>query len=274
MFTRPRRLLRSIRQPEYTGENRCLPCTAVNLVLAAVGSALIGIVSPELTVVFFALSVGFIYIRGYLVPGTPTLTERYLPDRVLRWFDKDPEPAYTVQYDGGEKLDTETVLVGAGALEEDGGDFQLTPSFREVWHREIDDLDEAAAERQLARILDVPVPALTIEEKVRSITAKVDDVQLGRWESTGALVADMAAMTVLEDRISDWSTLTVEQRSSLVNSLRVYLEWCPDCGGEVDLFQETVETCCRSKEVIRSECRDCETRLLQINVARIAATDG
>lgn len=248
----------------------------MNLVIAATISVLIGIVSQVLMLVAFTLFAGIIYVRGYLVPGTPELTRTYFPDVVLRWFDKDPEPTYTVQYEGGDELDAAVVLRGAGALEEceTRDDLCLTPTFRDAWNRVIDNLDEPTAKQRLAGILGVRESQLTMKEKVRSVTAAVDDLQLGRWESTAAFVADMAAMEVLEERITDWSTLTVEQRSRLVNSLRTFLEQCPNCGGPIEMKQETVETCCRSKEVIRSECRDCETRLLQINVARLAALDG
>lgn len=83
-------LLDRLRQPGYTGENRCIPCTSVNVALAAASSALVAkMTSRRLASTAFVTSLGAIYLRGYLVPGTPTLTKRYLPERVLRWFDND-----------------------------------------------------------------------------------------------------------------------------------------------------------------------------------------
>jgi hypothetical protein len=80
-----------IREPEYTGENRCVPCTVVNGVLAVVLTAAAAVFGPVTAAVVLVASVGSIYYRGYLVPGTPELTKRYLPDRVLHAFGKAPE---------------------------------------------------------------------------------------------------------------------------------------------------------------------------------------
>ncbi|QLK24597.1 hypothetical protein HYG81_10715 [Natrinema zhouii] len=82
-----------LRQPEYIGENRCEPCTVLNLIIAAVLGSIIARKSRLGGLLAVGLSVALIYLRGYLVPGTPTLTKRYLPPAVLRWFGKDPEPA-------------------------------------------------------------------------------------------------------------------------------------------------------------------------------------
>ncbi|MFD1565243.1 hypothetical protein ACFR99_17030 [Haloarchaeobius amylolyticus] len=81
-----------LRQPEYTGENRCEPCTVLNLVIAAVAGSLIARKSRLGGLLAVGISISLIYLRGYLVPGTPTLTKRYLPPEVLRWFGKDPAP--------------------------------------------------------------------------------------------------------------------------------------------------------------------------------------
>ena len=81
-----------LRRPDYTGENRCEPCTVLNLVIAAVAGSLIARKSRLGGLLAVGLSIALIYLRGYLVPGTPTLTNRYLPPAVLRWFGKDPEP--------------------------------------------------------------------------------------------------------------------------------------------------------------------------------------
>ncbi|OIB56666.1 hypothetical protein [Natrialba sp. SSL1] len=89
-----------LHQPEYTGENRCLPCTAVNIVLAVLLSAAAAtlawvgtgpVVALAVGAIVFWCAVSLIAVRGYLVPGTPELTNRYLPDRLRRRFhDREP----------------------------------------------------------------------------------------------------------------------------------------------------------------------------------------
>ncbi|MFW5903370.1 MAG: hypothetical protein ACOCS7_01385, partial [Halolamina sp.] len=83
------RLLSSVRQPEYTGENRCWACTVANTGLAVVASVALWALlafpadlatwSVTAAAALFVVSIGSIWLRGYLVPGTPTLTKRYFP---------------------------------------------------------------------------------------------------------------------------------------------------------------------------------------------------
>ncbi|SFR89344.1 hypothetical protein SAMN05216559_0614 [Halomicrobium zhouii] len=98
-------MIDELKQPEYTGENRCLPCTGVNLLIAVVAAAVAGRRSRKAGAGVFVASVVLIYLRGYLVPGTPALTKRYLPDDVLRLFGK--EPARPVQSGLGAGLDSD-----------------------------------------------------------------------------------------------------------------------------------------------------------------------
>lgn len=260
-----------VRLPEYTGENRCVPCTVVNLVIAAVVSGLLGLVSIPLAVGSFAIFAGIIYLRGYLVPGTPTFTKQNLPDRVLRWFDKEPVPQYTVNADAEDELDVEAVLLGAGALEESAnpGDLVVTPSFEEEWHSQIDRLDEITTKETLANMLDVSESRISMEKYSKVYALTVDEVQIGRWESSAALRADVAAGIALTERIEGWDDLTVGQQTGLMRGLRVFLEQCPDCGGPVTMTEETVESCCSSKEVYVSRCQDCGARLFEINAAMV-----
>lgn len=129
-------LVDRLHQPEYTGENRCIPCTVVNVVIAAGVSALVAVGSTFFGASVFALSIGTIYFRGYLVPGTPTLTKRYFPERVLRWFDKD---ATTPIADETTKIDPEQVLLDASAVEpcQNGTDLCLIADFQQAWRERI-----------------------------------------------------------------------------------------------------------------------------------------
>ena len=79
--------LERVRQPEYVGENRCVPCTVTNLVIAAVLTAALAWLSVPLAVAFAVLAVASIWLRGYLVPKTPELTKQYLPNELLAKFD-------------------------------------------------------------------------------------------------------------------------------------------------------------------------------------------
>lgn len=123
-------MLSRIRQPAYTGDNRCTPCTAVNFAIAAAVSVLVMVVSLPAAGVVFVLSIGTIYLRGYLVPGTPRLTKQHFPDWLLRRFDKEDAGAGNPSRKDAEN--PESVLVRAGALMEyaDRDDLCLSERFR------------------------------------------------------------------------------------------------------------------------------------------------
>lgn len=273
-----RRVFDEMRHEEYTGENRCTPCTVVNVVIAAGISALVALVSAPLAPVAFAVFGTVIYLRGYLVPGTPTFTKRYLPDRVLARFDKGPMADYAVRIDDetGDELDVETILLDAGALEEadDTSDLSPAPDFREEWYDEMDRLDQAETIRSLAGMLDVPGNRLSTENRGKSYAVKVGDETAGKWESDQALVADVAAGRAFENRVDNWAELPVERRSGLLRGLRVYVERCPRCGGTVSMTEETVTSCCRSRRVFASTCGECGVRLFEINASEVETADA
>ncbi|MFC4986428.1 MULTISPECIES: hypothetical protein [Saliphagus] len=123
MRARASELIDALRRPEYVGENRCLPCTVVNVAVALAGSALVARSRNRRGRLFatgtLAGSLATIYLRGYLVPGTPELTKRYLPERVLAAFGKEPTREGT-RYGGWEPIDDDTVDVETGDAEQRG----------------------------------------------------------------------------------------------------------------------------------------------------------
>ncbi|ELY35984.1 hypothetical protein [Natronorubrum tibetense] len=109
-----------LKQPEYTGENRCEPCTILNLAIAVVVGSLVARKTKLGGLAAVGISIGLIYVRGYLVPGTPTLTKRYLPPEVLRWFGKETEPELASGFGGVETREaTDISIDGTDAATED-----------------------------------------------------------------------------------------------------------------------------------------------------------
>ncbi len=253
-----------LRQPDYIGENRCLPCTVVNIGLAAVVSALAAIASVGLGAGLFALLLAIIYMRGYLMPGTPTLTKQYFPERVLRWFDKDATVTVT---DEGSEIDPERVLLTANAVTpcQNGTDFCLTPAFREAWHERRRALPAQDLDRShLSDTLNIQSEAITFDELDDAVVVSTDDTVIGQWSSQAAIVADVAAAIELTERVPNWAVLTPGQIARVLMSLRIFIERCPECEGPVHVEQEVVESCCRSYDVIASACQDCGTRLFEM----------
>lgn len=272
-----------LRDPRYVGSNRCLPCTVVNLVIAAALTVAVAAVSIRVAFVTLGIAVATIAVRGYLVPGTPTLTKRYLPDRVLAWFDKAPNSGGVASgapvvdeatgeerlADDGAPFDAAAVLVEAGVLLEDPtvDDFVLEERFHDAWGREARILaDGDAEERVLADFLELDPGSVSTNDRSRDYAAYVGDEPVGRWESRQAFLADLAAAAVLGERWDGWRRIPIARRSELLGTLRLFLETCPTCDGRVTLGTTVVESCCRTYDVLAATCDACDARLFEANV--------
>lgn len=261
----------TLRQPEYTGENRCIPCTAVNALIAVVvAAALWVLLAPGVGAAAFVVCVAAIGLRGYLVPGTPTLTKRYFPDRVLAWFDKRPTDNAAVGVDGDadvEDVDAATELFAAGAIEEcDGDDFCLAEGFREAWLARADDIEgREKLAASAAQYFDLDADdEVTFEPFGPSFTVLVNENRWGDYPSEAAFLAEVAGAEVLSSHHDDWDAFSLAAQSELLAALRLFLDTCPECGGPATLGEDTVESCCRDIHVVAVTCEDCDSRLFEI----------
>lgn len=246
-----------VRQPAYTGENRCLPCTVVNVGIAIGLAGVVSVVATPVTggIVFLA-SLAAIWLRGYLVPGTPELTKQYLPDSVLRLFGKAPELP-----DPGETVDVEGYLLELGALHDAGDDVELADGFAADWHTAIDAVADDP-ETAVGDVLDLDDPGL--EDRGGATVVTDGGLAAANWPSKAALIADLGAVRVLSDRDPAWTERDHAERGRILAGLRIFLDECPDCGGEPRLGEDTVESCCRQAQVYTYTCPDCDARLLEV----------
>ena len=136
-----------LKQPAYTGENRCEPCTILNLLIAGAVGSLIARKSRLGGLFAVGFSIVLIYLRGYLVPGTPTLTKQYLPAEVLRWFGKDTEPDLAGGFGAGATDST------SSAERSEPADSDLAPT------ETAESADEAGAARSATTPTDSGVAA-------------------------------------------------------------------------------------------------------------------
>lgn len=275
-------LLTAVRRPEYTGANRCLPCTAVNLLLATGVAAAAAFVSRPLGAAVATASLAAIYFRGYLVPGTPELTKRYLPERVLALFGKTPGSRGIAPRPSGE-VDPETYLLDADVLVETpaGDDFAFAPDFAGAWRAAVTSKprdtgvdgdrshrDDVAA---LATLTGIDAGELAIDWYEGVGFAYAGDEKIGHWESRAAFRADVAADRVLTATRGDWTTLALADRSAVLGALRLFVDECPSCAGEVGLEERVVESCCSSYDVVAGRCAGCDARLFELRLPESVA---
>jgi hypothetical protein len=262
-------VIQTVKQPEYTGENRCIPCTLTNVVIAGVlGGVLasVGVWVGETAagvgagIAVFAVSLVLILLRGYLVPGTPTLTKRYFPARLLALFGKAETTPSASDLDGDVGDDPDAALVALGVLDDRDGDrARLADEFRTEWSAAVDglvDVDEADVAAVLGTDGDVD-----IEEWGDAFRIYLDDELVGTWRSRAAFRADVASASTLSALVDDWADVSVRDRAHLFDRIRTHVDTCPECGGAAQLSTETVEGCCATHESTTAACDDCGTRL-------------
>jgi len=261
-----RRAVEIFRKPEYTGENRCLPCTVLNVVLvAAVGLGLSTWLEAAVGIVAVTVGLGITYLRGYVVPGTPVLTQRFLPEVVLTYFEHGEAEPTTRANDGDSQFDPETVLLTAGVLTPclDRDDLCLDSLFHASWRSEMslaaEDLDNAVY-RILPSSFDDPVD---VRFRGNRVVTQVSGTTVAEWPSRAAFIADAAGAAALAEVDSNWADRSFEERTKLLGGLRLWLDQCSVCDGHIELSENTVESCCRSIDVVEASCTSCGARVFE-----------
>ncbi|PSQ28295.1 hypothetical protein BRD06_04070 [Halobacteriales archaeon QS_9_67_15] len=227
----PSRLVDAVRRPEYTGANRCWPCTALNGVLLGVAAVAVGTVSVSLAVATAAVGAG-----------------------TLAGEDgSDPEVV----------LET---LIEGGVLAAEGPELSLSESFETAWDEEVDALLDASGE-ELAAAAATAAPG-TPETTVHEVDGD-QVVQLGSGGSVmdedeallsrPVVVAEVAAVRALTAADVKFDAAA---RATAANALRAFLDDCPVCG--TALVESSTADCCGGQKGDPqpvSRCPDCETAI-------------
>jgi hypothetical protein len=253
-------LVGSLRRPEYTGANRCLPCTIVNVGIAALLSVGVAAVSVGAGVAVAILSGAAISLRGYLVPGTPALTKRYIPERVHAWFDSEGHAAPQVGDHDGETLLRQTGVV---VEDETRADLVLDGGFETAVRDRIAAFDGDDARDVLASRIGLDEASIDLEPRDDALIAWHGQQALGQWESRTAFLTDMAAAGELDARVEGWADRTLAQQSQTLGLLRLFFDRCPRCDGNVELGEDVVTSCCHSIDVVAATCTGCGDRLFE-----------
>lgn len=266
-----------LRRPEHTGENRCWPCTVVNVALVAVAAAAVSVVSASTAVGVGVVGLALVWLRGYVVPGTP----RFAPRLVAPIPGSDALFHGTVATDGGDRapdgesgsLDPADVdgeelldrLLDEGVLEFDGDAVAPTAAYRERWRAEMDRLrtEDTESLAAIAREISPAAAARAVREDGDEWVAlsppdgnTIDET----WTRRPVAIAEIAGYRAAEPFLSDDSFRLAAARTN-----RMFLEACPDCGG--DLKRGVDMPCCGGHTGPGEEpaetlvCPACEVRL-------------
>jgi len=234
-----------LRRPEYTGQNRCRACTAVNVAVLVAAVVGIGVVARPLP----AAAVGVvgaaaIALRGYLVPFTP----RFAPALV------DPLPGGVFAHDApansdalsdldGDAADPDAVLralVEAGVVTADGDRLGVTHAFEAAWRDRMNALADADDDGLAAAAREsTPVVASARVERPGSEVFLVVSGASGssRWLRRPVAIAEVAAVEALGD-----ADLPAAHLAVAADALCAFLDACPVCGDEV--VEGRLDDCC------------------------------
>lgn len=244
-----------VRQPAYTGDNRCLPCTILNGIITVVLAVVLGWVWVPAGVTMLVLGVAAITLRGYLIPGTPTLTRRYLPPRVAAWFGKDePDRSIPAPVDMGK------FLVEKGIIEPGQADLRLTDTFGETVSSMADRTSDPSLE-EVASLFDATSKELSVitEDPPQFDVAGIHY----RWPSEAGLVVDLALDAALETHVDHWSDYGTNFRVSVIETLRPFITECPVCGGPVELTPDAGAS--PETETLAGACACCERQVYALD---------
>ena len=273
------RPLARLRRPEYTGENRCWPCTLVNAAAVLVASALVGVVSPPAGVLLLVVGAALVALHGYVVPYTP----RFAP-RLLAWLPVDPRRLgfdHDPRADGGREsgpasesgslvdgeVDGDALvrhLAEAGVVTADeSGELFLAEETRRTWEagmrrlRDVSDSELAAATASAApfpaegRIEDDGDWVVVTRTEGEDATDPTDG-EAGTIDDETNAIDGTAGDEVWLSRahaVADTAAVAAlpgeidaRTKAQAATPLRLFLETCPLCGNAVE--ETTATACC------------------------------
>ncbi|KAB1198727.1 MULTISPECIES: hypothetical protein [Haloferax] len=229
----------SLKRTEHTGENRCLPCTVVNAAVVAIVGLALGVLWIPAGFVALAVGAVLVYLRGYVVPGTPSFAPRLVAAVGLSGVfehDDESQPRQSETLDANVDPDVMlSTLLDAGVLVEREDGLFLADDARDDWESTMATLRKASDD-ELADAVDAALPFES------DVAAEFDGISIegpsmSVWISRPQAIADVATLLAVTER-------GVDPMVSLAATepLRMFTEICPDCGAPVE--ETTVRNCC------------------------------
>ncbi len=255
-----------LRQPAYTGSNRCWPCTLLNGGLLFGFAMTVAIVSIEAAIAVVLIGVVVITLRGYLVPYTPWFGARIAS--LLPWSIHPGRRASDSvgNPDGADPDSVLAALVEADVLIDDGERLQPSEAFAKSWEEQMAELSALAME-ELPPVIRETVPAVggvrTVDHETRQYVVLDDgsgSVTGESWVRHPKAIAETAAIRVMREHAVDQETLL-----AAADPLCLFLGECPVC--QESLEARPASGCCGSPQtdstgrpVMAPVCPACGTR--------------
>ncbi|WP_311173814.1 hypothetical protein [Halobellus ordinarius] len=230
-----------LRRPEYTGENRCWPCTVVNLVLLFFAVVATGRNRPGLGAALGAVGGLLIWVRGYVVPYTPRFAPRLVAALPGDRFGHDT-PSDTLGDLDPDEGDGEAILrslVAADVVVATEDRLAPTDEFATAWRERMEHLGDAPDERlaEVAREASEAITSARIEDTGSETFLVVSGDDGASWLRRPVAIAEVAALQALGE-----TGFPAADRELGAHAVCAFLETCPACGD--DVAEASLDDCC------------------------------
>ncbi|SIR20758.1 hypothetical protein SAMN05421858_1829 [Haladaptatus litoreus] len=241
-------MLERLRKPEYTGENRCWPCTVLNTILLLLACAVIAVFpktrSRRLGLASIVGLVGgsAIALRGYFIPGTPHVAPR-LAERLgfeSHQSNRQPTEAGSLAGDSNEVSGERAMetLLDSGVIHAVGETLHLDENFRADWRQEMEHARDSDLEKHVRKV----APDKAVVEVIENgdwVVVSAGGPETEQWLSRPVAIAEVAGVRALADYGIDRDV-----RTQSASALRAFLYDCPDCDERLE--ETTASRCCGS----------------------------
>jgi len=269
--------------------------TVVNVAIAAVGAVAVGaLIAVELGAVVLAVALAAaIWLRGYLVPGTPELTKRYLPGARCGCSERDATPGRrrrsTPNRTSCRPRCWSRRRTGATSRSRRGSSrrggrtsprcaTRPTPSSARRRRCRARRSEPPRPPRRYLPCLSRPTSppsrglAGVDERRARAAVARRSGIRARRQRANRSLGVPIGVPRGCRrrPRVNGASrrlgVAPLVSRSGVLGALRLFVERCPTCEGPVQLEERVVESCCSSYEVVAGRCTACTARLFELDL--------
>lgn len=236
-----------IRVEEHTGNNRCAICTVLNVLLLAITVLLANLISPLLASILLLFGGLCIWLRGYLVPLTPTFAP-IIVNKLRQDTQRDQRlvnSTVDTELYAREKILEE--LISAGVIQPEGEELTLNDCFEADWYSAMNQLNALEDEEIASEIIAVNPMCSNVElQKIDDRDYVIQKDTSGklsgeRWTRKPVAIVESAALQVFRD----WN-IESDTRPVAAYALGLFLHECPLCGDEIRTQPDT--GCCGSPD--------------------------
>lgn len=251
-----------LKQPNYTGENRCLPCTILNSLIAIAIASVFSYYNTVAGAITFLLCFVIIYLRGYLVPYTPELTKRYFPSWLLTLFQKGGQNrrARSSEIVPEQFLIKEQILVPYTDQDDLFLSNEFSAQFRDFSTKET---SEMVDDDQLRVIFGYENKAVSYSQLDDTVIVCLDGQIVAEWDSDIAFLSDIISGTILSKN-TKWKEISIMDRVNILKGIRIFIPVCPKCGHPTTTNIQPVETCCDRYKSVVVGCEQCDEPLISL----------